>query len=102
METAYKQGYAILVVLGSQRFGSGPPGSGKHDEVLKYLLHRGVPPDVADIVGFTALHHALAQSPVRKHDLARILIKWEVSLGGMFWQRTLHPGRVRGSSTRQA
>lgn len=46
----------------------------KHLEVMKYLLSKGMPPDVEDIVGFTALHHATT-SPAAQLDLARALLE---------------------------
>lgn len=45
-----------------------------HAEVLRYLLSRGMPPDVEDIVGYTALHHTTMASDSRL-DLARILLE---------------------------
>ncbi|KAJ7747686.1 ankyrin [Mycena maculata] len=73
-ETPFKTGYASLVVLGAQRVQDGPPGSLRHIETLKYLFSKGLPPDVEDIVGFTALHHATT-SPVPKEDLTRCLLE---------------------------
>ncbi|KAJ6632557.1 hypothetical protein B0H10DRAFT_2427203 [Mycena sp. CBHHK59/15] len=73
-ETAYKSGYATLVILGAQRVQDGPPGSMRHLETLNYLFSKGLPPDSEDIVGFTALHHATT-SPVQKVDLVRCLLE---------------------------
>jgi Ankyrin repeats (3 copies)/MYND finger len=69
-ETEFEFGYASLVVLGSQRVEG---ESCYHDDTLKYLLSRGVPPDVPDICGHTALHHTMIAKP--KPELARILVK---------------------------
>ncbi|KAJ7675485.1 ankyrin repeat-containing domain protein [Mycena rosella] len=73
-ETPFKSGYATLVILGAQRIEEGPPGSLRHLETLKYLFSKGLPPDVEDIVGFTALHHATT-SPVPKEELTRCLLE---------------------------
>jgi hypothetical protein len=72
-ETPFKLGYAALVVLGAQRLVDGPPGSSKHVQVLKYLVDRGVPVDVPDILGYTALHHITMNAA--RLDLARILLE---------------------------
>ncbi|TCD62461.1 hypothetical protein EIP91_006831 [Steccherinum ochraceum] len=71
-ETAYKFGYVAFVVMGAQRLVSGP--NMQHVPLLKYLLQAGAPPDVEDIVGYTALNHITMQagSDVR---LARILLE---------------------------
>ncbi|KAF8147766.1 ankyrin [Mycena galopus ATCC 62051] len=62
-ETPFKTSYASLVILGAQRMCDGPPGSLRHLETLEYLFSKGLPPDVEDIVGFTALHHATTSPP---------------------------------------
>ncbi|KAF7293239.1 hypothetical protein HMN09_01202100 [Mycena chlorophos] len=72
-ETAFRTGYASLVILGSQRVERGPLGSCRHVETLEYLFSQGLPPDVEDIVGYTALHHA-ASSPYVCDELTRCLI----------------------------
>lgn len=71
-ETPYKFGYIALVVTGALRIASGPGMD--HVELLKYLLKAGAPPDVEDIAGYTALHHATMQEGSRV-DLARILLE---------------------------
>ncbi|KAJ6558131.1 ankyrin repeat-containing domain protein [Mycena capillaripes] len=73
-ETPFKTGYASLLILGAQRVKDGPPGSLLWLETLKYLFSMGLPPDVEDIVGFTALHHATT-SPVPTEDLTRCLLE---------------------------
>ncbi|KAF7328893.1 hypothetical protein MVEN_02519000 [Mycena venus] len=73
-ETPFKTGYASLAILGAQRVNEGPPGSLRYLETLKYLFSKGLPPDVEDIVGFTALHHATT-SPVPKEELTRCLLE---------------------------
>ncbi|KAJ6491580.1 ankyrin [Mycena vulgaris] len=73
-ETPFKTGYASLAILGAQRVEDGPPGSLRHLETLTYLLSKGLPPDIEDVVGFTALHHATT-SPVPKEDLTRCLLE---------------------------
>ncbi|KAJ7764854.1 ankyrin repeat-containing domain protein [Mycena metata] len=72
-ETPFKTGYASLAILGAQRVTDGPRGSLQFRETLEYLFSKGLPPDVEDIVGFTALHHATT-SPVPKDDLTRCLL----------------------------
>jgi len=73
-ETPYQHGYASLVVFGAQRIVEGPLSSGKWNDVLNYLLSKGMPPDASDIMGYTALDHATMHSISRKLDLARILL----------------------------
>ncbi|KDR84311.1 hypothetical protein GALMADRAFT_237074 [Galerina marginata CBS 339.88] len=57
-ETPYKFGYATLVIAGAQRVV--PDATTKHLDVLKYLISCGVPLDVPDIAGLTALYHAIS------------------------------------------
>lgn len=71
-EAAYKFGYATLVVAGAQRVQ--PNETTKHMEVLKYLLSRGLPVDIPDIAGLTALHHAIS-SDSPQLALARALLQ---------------------------
>lgn len=77
-ETPYKFGYATIVVSGAQRVEivqpSGTTTKPDHISVLKYLLSCGTPPDVEDIVGYTALHHATMNANA-KLDLARTLLE---------------------------
>ncbi|KDQ54222.1 hypothetical protein JAAARDRAFT_38389 [Jaapia argillacea MUCL 33604] len=73
-ETPYQYGYATLVVLGAQRIQEGPPGSRLHVETLKYLLSHGVPGEVEDIMGWTALDHATMNHHARL-DLVRLLLE---------------------------
>lgn len=69
-ETEFEFGYASLVVLGSQRIRG---ATCNHNETLKFLLSHGVPADVPDICGHTALHHTLITSI--QVDLARTLLQ---------------------------
>ncbi|KAI0354840.1 ankyrin [Trametes cingulata] len=71
-ETPYKYSYAIFAVSGAQRV-VGPPGMTDHVGVLRYLLEQGAPPNLADVVGYTALHHACLVRP--RADLVRILLE---------------------------
>ncbi|KAI0798254.1 hypothetical protein C8Q75DRAFT_708684 [Abortiporus biennis] len=71
-ETPYRFGYCTLVVAGAQRMIPYPGMD--HLSVLKFLLERGAPPDVEDIVGYTALHHATMNHNARL-DLARLLLE---------------------------
>lgn len=49
----------------------------QHSELLKYLISRGLPVDIPDIVGFTALAHAVMnpgnQSPERVNIVRTLL-----------------------------
>ncbi|KAJ7074572.1 hypothetical protein C8F01DRAFT_971053 [Mycena amicta] len=72
-ETPFKTGYASFLILGAQRVERGPPGSCRHLETLTYLFSKGLPPDVEDLVGYTALHHATT-SPYASDALTRCLI----------------------------
>ncbi|KAJ7207973.1 hypothetical protein GGX14DRAFT_455043 [Mycena pura] len=73
-ETPYETGYASSLILGAQRVQGGPPGSRRFLETLEYLLSKGLPPDVPDIVGYTALHHATS-SREPTDDLTRCLLE---------------------------
>lgn len=73
-ETAFQFGYATLVVAGAQRAERLDGQPMYHADVLKFLLSSGAPPDVPDIVGSTALHHATMNDNARV-DLARILLQ---------------------------
>ncbi|KAJ3484461.1 hypothetical protein NLI96_g5628 [Meripilus lineatus] len=81
-ETPYKFGYATITISGAQRVEllsrtSGRPVQSETNNpkgTLEYLLSRGTPPDVQDIVGYTALHHATMNANA-KIDLARILLE---------------------------
>ncbi|KDR76284.1 hypothetical protein GALMADRAFT_247597 [Galerina marginata CBS 339.88] len=95
-ETPYKFGYATLIVAGAQRILT---SGTRHMDVLKYLISLGLLVDVPDIVGFTALFHAIA-SDAPKLDLARALLEagsnvnyqnryGEVPLFGAFMKRSM-------------
>ena len=73
-ETPLQFGYVLLVVCGAQhiRFDHATPRL-DHARTLRYLLSLGVPHDVQDIVGYTALTHTCMFSP--RPDLARILLE---------------------------
>ncbi|TFY81960.1 hypothetical protein EWM64_g2054 [Hericium alpestre] len=73
-ETPFEFGYATLIIAGSQRIRHGPPGACLHEEALRFLLEQGCPPDVEDICGYTALHHA-TMIPSTPPKLARILLE---------------------------
>ncbi|KAJ6512932.1 ankyrin [Mycena sanguinolenta] len=73
-ETPYKWGYASFTILGAQTVMEGPPGSCRFMETLEYLFSKGLPPDVPDITGFTALDHStMASRPM--DALLRCLLK---------------------------
>ncbi|TFK66417.1 hypothetical protein BDN72DRAFT_961794 [Pluteus cervinus] len=75
-ETAYKFGYATLLVGGAQRV-RGLPGKVvnlQHNEILKLLISRGLDVDVPDIAGYTALFHVTSNTTLRL-DLARTLLE---------------------------
>lgn len=73
-ETAFRFGYATLVIAGSQRV-SAAPGGLQHYELLKFLIERGLPLDVPDICGHTALHHSvLGDSLKHKAVLMRLMM----------------------------
>ncbi|KAG5642680.1 hypothetical protein DXG03_002338 [Asterophora parasitica] len=71
-ETPYKFGYATLIVAGAQRVQANRPGNLKHVATMEYLISCGVPVDMPDTVGFTALGHALMSS--FQPELARVLL----------------------------
>ncbi|KAJ8482771.1 hypothetical protein ONZ45_g14842 [Pleurotus djamor] len=70
---AYEFGYATLIISGAQRIQPPPSVKLRHDDLLRYLISKGMPVDVPDIVGFTALYHSLV-SPLAHVDIARTLI----------------------------
>ncbi|KAF8964579.1 ankyrin repeat-containing domain protein [Flammula alnicola] len=70
-ETPFEFGYATLVVAGAQRVQY--DGTTKHMDVLKYLISCGLPVDVPDIAGLTALYHAVS-GPSLQLALARDLL----------------------------
>ncbi|KAI0629801.1 ankyrin [Trametes polyzona] len=72
-ETPHHYGYALLTVYGAQRIMGGSPGAMDHAATLRYLLQQGAPPNLPDILGYTALHHASMVRPLP--DLARILLE---------------------------
>lgn len=72
--TSFNFGYAALLVLGAQYAKSDVLGCLQHLETLQYLLSNGVPPDVEDICGLTALQYTTMTS-VPKEDLALTLLK---------------------------
>lgn len=59
-------------MAGAQRVVAVPYGR-QHVETLKFLLHKGCPPDVEDIAGYTALHHATMR--MFQPELARLLLE---------------------------
>lgn len=73
-ETPYQHGYATFVVRGAQNIiGTTSSTDQDHAATLKYLLDLGAPPNMPDIVGYTALHHACNSNP--RPELARILLE---------------------------
>ncbi|TFK85965.1 ankyrin [Polyporus arcularius HHB13444] len=73
-ETAFEYGYAMFTVSGAQRIVGGPPGViVDHPGVLRYLLEIGMPPDLPDILGYTALQ-LTCMARVRA-DLVRVLLE---------------------------
>ncbi|KAI1783563.1 hypothetical protein LXA43DRAFT_1102382 [Ganoderma leucocontextum] len=74
VETPYRWSYATLVVVGVQRIIVTPHRMRiDHKAALRYLLENGAPPDVPDIVGYSALEHACMGYP--RPELARILLE---------------------------
>jgi hypothetical protein len=75
-ETAFKFGYATIVIAGTQRVECieviPSRETLRHLEILKYLFSRGLPPDIEDIAGHTALHHVTMNYNSRP-DPARLL-----------------------------
>ncbi|KAG6827252.1 hypothetical protein H0H92_012613 [Tricholoma furcatifolium] len=60
-ETPYEFGYATLIVSGAQRLLDSRVKS-DHLATLKFLISRGLPLDIPDIAGLTALHHIFISS----------------------------------------
>ncbi|KAG2114114.1 hypothetical protein BD769DRAFT_1630034 [Suillus cothurnatus] len=66
-ETPFKIGFLSFTVLGAQRIRGATPNSLKH-------LDCGAPPDLSDISGHTALHHACTP-PLGHLELAKALLE---------------------------
>ncbi|KIM24497.1 hypothetical protein M408DRAFT_232258 [Serendipita vermifera MAFF 305830] len=64
-ETCFQTGYISLAVLGSQRMDSGPVAI-EHAKVIVFLILKGAPVDLPDIIGNTALHHLAIYNKVPK------------------------------------
>lgn len=75
-ETPFQLSYPTLVVEGASALkrGTHEGPNPQHVEVLKLLLSSGAPPDIPDIVGLTALHHATMDANVPA-ELARVLLE---------------------------
>lgn len=74
-ETVYEQGYASYIVLGAQRLAPRFPGmKTQWTESLKFLVSKGLPLNLADIGGYTALHHLVLQPAQEKADLLNALL----------------------------
>ncbi|KAF8990931.1 ankyrin repeat-containing domain protein [Cyathus striatus] len=59
-ELPYEMGYAIILATGiMQTLSNADPEKHKHHETLEYLVSKGLPLDVPDIAGLTALHRAV-------------------------------------------
>ncbi|EMD32700.1 hypothetical protein CERSUDRAFT_99077 [Gelatoporia subvermispora B] len=72
-ETPYQFGYVTLVISGAQRAVERPSDI-NYPAALKYLLKSRAPPDVPDIVGYSALQHA-TMNHLAMVDLARLLLE---------------------------
>ncbi|KIK93222.1 hypothetical protein PAXRUDRAFT_829189 [Paxillus rubicundulus Ve08.2h10] len=74
-ETPFQLGFISFAILGAQRLRGGPPGTTmRHHEVIQYLLASGAPPDVPDISGHTALHHACTP-PIGHAEMTKLLLE---------------------------
>ena len=74
-ETPFQYGYAMIIVSGGQRVVGGPEGvTVDHPAVMRYLLQYGMPPDIPDILKFTALE-LTCMARVRA-DLVRVLLEF--------------------------
>ncbi|KAH6913589.1 ankyrin repeat-containing domain protein [Coprinopsis sp. MPI-PUGE-AT-0042] len=74
-ETAYEQGYAAYIVLGAQRLTPRFPGmKTQWTESLEFLISKGLPLNLADIGGYTALHHLVLQPAQEKATLLKTLL----------------------------
>ncbi|KAG6877910.1 hypothetical protein C0993_002396 [Termitomyces sp. T159_Od127] len=71
-ETTYEFGYATLIISGAQRVQ--PSERTDHVATLRFLVSQGLPVDVPDIAGLTALHHCVI-GQILNVELLRELLK---------------------------
>ncbi|KAJ7720729.1 hypothetical protein B0H16DRAFT_1604265 [Mycena metata] len=70
VELTFQYGYASIVILGAQR-----ASGAKHSvEVMQLLIENGLFVDAADLLGYTALHHAtFGAASLQINHLVRVL-----------------------------
>ncbi|KAI9463433.1 ankyrin repeat-containing domain protein [Boletus coccyginus] len=74
-QTPFQFGFVTFTVRGAVQFGPCSPDTPmRHLDVISYLIASGAPPDIPDIVGLTALHHAC--TPPNGHvEIAKLLLE---------------------------
>ncbi|KAJ3533121.1 hypothetical protein NMY22_g7459 [Coprinellus aureogranulatus] len=93
----------MLIILGAQRLKSiDAPGAPKteHLAVLEMLIARGLPLDLPDIGGFTALHHCVGYPMQDKGKIMRKLLSSgaDVNYQNRWGSTPLHNAIMRGDS----
>ncbi|KAG8215377.1 ankyrin repeat-containing domain protein [Butyriboletus roseoflavus] len=75
-QTPFQFGFVTFTVLGAQRLRPRSPDNMpmRHIDILSYLIDAGAPPDIPDISGHTALHHACTP-PVGHAETTKLLLE---------------------------
>ncbi|KAG9310831.1 ankyrin repeat-containing domain protein [Chiua virens] len=78
-ETPFQLSFVSLAALGAQRIRFYPSGNGdappmRHLDIVSYLVASGASPDIPDISGHTALHHACTP-PIGQPVMAKRLLE---------------------------
>ncbi|EAU83318.2 hypothetical protein CC1G_10759 [Coprinopsis cinerea okayama7 len=98
-ESPFQLGYASCIVLGSQRVEGFPGGpQPNHLGLLKFLIQRGLPLSIPDIVGYTPLHHSvMGESRQDKAQIIRALLEGgaDVHFQNRWGESPLLPAMVR-------
>ncbi|KAF8434299.1 ankyrin [Boletus edulis BED1] len=74
-QTPFQFGFITFTILGAQQTQPYLPDStSRHSDIVSYLIVSGAPPDITDIFGYTALHHA-CMSPAALPEMAKLLLE---------------------------
>ncbi|KAH0834204.1 ankyrin repeat-containing domain protein [Lanmaoa asiatica] len=75
-QTPFQFGFVAFTALGAQRLQPHSSNSMpmRHLDILNYLILSGASPDIPDISGHTALHHACTP-PIGRPEIAKLLLE---------------------------